>query len=81
MTIRKRFLSGATMISYLLDLTLKKVRSLRGSISLTTDLALFANSVTFYAYYFGAVSFPLDDIVDLRNFPFSSTINNPFTPL
>ena len=69
------------MISYLLDLTLKKVRSFKGSISLTTDLALLANSVTFYAYCFGAVSLPYDDIVDLKNFPFSSTINNPFTPL
>ena len=80
-TIKNRFLSGATIISCLLDLTLKKVKSFIGSISLTTDLAFFANSVTFYAYCLGAVSFPLDYIVDLRNLPFSSTISSPFTPL
>ena len=49
MTIRKRCLSGATIISYLRALTLKKVNSFRGSISLTTDLAFLASFVTFSA--------------------------------
>ena len=79
-TMRNRFLSGATIISCLLLRTLKKVRSFKGSISLTTLLAFLANSVTFYAYYLGAVSLLLD-IVDLRNLPFSSTMSRPRTPL
>ena len=80
MTIKNKFLSGATIISYFLLLTLKNVRSFNGSISRTTDLAFFASSVTFYAYYLGAVSLLLELIVDLKNLPFSSTIKRPRTP-
>ena len=79
MTIKKRFLSGATMISYFLLLTLKNVKSFNGSISLTTDLAFLANSVIFFEYYNGEISLLWDDMVDLRNLPFSSTINRPRT--
>ena len=79
-TMRNKFLSGATMISCFLLLTLKNVRSLLGSISLTTDLAFFASSVTLEAYCLGFESLLLDDIVDLRNLPVSSTIRRPYTP-
>ena len=79
-TIRNKFLSGATIISCFLLLTLKNVRSLRGSMSLTTDLAFLASSVTLRAYYLGFESLLVDDIVDLRNLPVSSTIKRPWTP-
>ena len=47
--------------------------------SLTTDLAFLANSVIFLEYYNGEISLLWDDIVDLRNLPFSSTIKRPLT--
>merc|ERR1712032_1318883 len=71
MTIRNKFLSGATKISYRLLRTLKKVKSFIGSISRTTDRAFLVRSDIFCAYSFGAVSL-LELMVDLRNLPFSS---------
>ena len=70
------------MISCFFERTLKNVRSFIGSISLTTDLANFANFVTLSAYILGAVSLLLlAYIVERKNLPFSSTISRPLTPL